>query len=137
MSEVKQQTVKLGSPQLFVVSLGYENSLDTQFIEANTWQEAVHAAATKLFETHGLEEPTGIMPVVEYLQAYATISSMKLVLWEKSLTSLSVGIARPAVYAIDTGYVPSTNGTEGPISSTTVKVAVEYLPLYNDVVYLP
>lgn len=127
---------KLGSPQLFVVSICSSNEVSTKLVQADTWQEAVLDAANS--SAPGAMENTDILPDgtsnSDLRILYPTIRSLKSSMWAHELVSFSIGIIRPAVTAVDTGYVKSD---DGPISATTIKVAVEHMSLYDDVVYVP
>lgn len=127
---------KLGSPQLFLVSICASNEVTTKLVQAATWQEAVVDSAA--LAAPGAMENTDILPDglsnSDLRTLYPTIRSLRSSLWAHELISFSIGIIRPAVAAIDTGYLPSD---DGPLSATTVKVAVEHMSLYDDVVYVP
>mgnify|MGYP003499705340 CR=1 FL=1 len=127
---------KLGSPQLFVVSVCVSNEVHTALLQADTWQQAAmrHVISSVGYGINkDLLTPDFALPD-ELCKKYPTIRSLKSALWAHELISFSISVIRPAVAAIDTGYVQSD---DGPLSATTVKVAVEHMSLYDDVVYVP
>lgn len=127
---------KLGSPQLFVVCICASNAVSTELVQADSWQAAI-LRQLAVYSPETLE-CNDFIPMLtdeaKFRLLYPTIRSMKSALWATSLLSMSIGIIRPAVAAINTNYEKSE---DGPLSATTVKVAVEHMSLYDDVVYVP
>jgi len=133
LSDKERREVKLGSPQLFLISIGVGPSLETKTIKAASWQDAVIEVAKQNFAECGQIVPA-LDLVPDMQKIYPTINSLASVMWARTQASLSIGILRPAIYSIDTGYKDSDYG---PIANTGVNVIAEYLPLDYGTVYVP
>lgn len=130
--------IKLGSPQQFVVSVSCRSHIFTLVVKAGTWQEAVLEAAKRNYAELGLSSPDdAVFDPAVMCARFTTIRSLRHVLWSESICAFSIGMIRPAVESINTGYALGESDGCPMVSRTTVNVAVDYIPLEDDKVYVP
>lgn len=125
--------VVINGPHLFLVSIGQGKSLETLAINAMTWQDACIEAAVQSLNLAGMTAILNLQPTPElWVAKFPTIASLQDVLWEDK-ASLHISMIRPEIAAMTTGYEPSENG---PVSSTTTKVAVRIIAMDVGTVYV-
>ena len=129
----KTGQVVINGPHLFLVSIGQGRFLETIAVNAMTWQDACVEAACKLLNLEGMTAILSCPPSpAEWVVKFPTIASLQTMLWEDKV-SLHIAMLRPDVTAISTCYEESA---DGPVSSTTTKVAVRIIAMDVGTVYV-
>lgn len=129
----KTERVVINGPHLFLVSIGQGRFLETIAVNAMTWQDACVEAAVQVLSLEGLTVLMRDKPDADdWITRFPTIASLQEVLWQDKV-SLHVAMLRPDVAAISTGYEESV---DGPVSSTTTKVAVRIIAMDVGTVYV-
>lgn len=129
----KTERVVINGPHLFLVSIGQGRFLESLAINAMTWQDACVEAAVQVLSLEGLTVLMRDKPDADdWITKFPTIASLQEVLWQDKV-SLHIAMIRPEVAAMTTGYEESA---DGPVSSTTTKVAVRIIAMDVGTVYV-
>ena len=124
-------TQKLGSPQMFLVSIGRKRhpQVYVRVFQCETWQGAVKLA----YDDLGEHEIRLASDPQKHNDDYKTVSEMATTLYLLTGTGLSVCVVRPAVLDVKTGY--ALEHDISPVSATHVRVIAEVIELDRETIY--